>query len=271
MILEKINKISKEKNINGNIAQAILCEISKQNGLNLNIVELAEKSGCSQPTVTRFVRTLGLENFKKLVKAVNFESLKFFPDNDNTPHEKEIMDGSDILSDVRTTLENIDHELFEQIALKIVKAKKINIAGMGGNETLKVEIEHKLSQIGKHVLIGKDWHQQLINLHFMSKDDLTIIISYSGDKFETLKVAQESISKKVPVLAITGNFDSQLRQVATYSLLVYSNDPKYRTFSITSKVAALALWDLLFKKIITHDILKPDVAEAWRWETDISK
>lgn len=265
MIIEQINKVSKEEGVNVNIAKAILEEITAYNHLTLSIVELANKATCSQPTVTRFVQYIGMKSYKTLIKLINQETKTYFstPQLTNFDMQAEI---DKIVFDVKNTLSNINEEQLNTIAKAIVQAKKINIVWMGGNEALKSEIEHKLSQIGKHVMIGHYWHQQLINVHYMTEQDLLIVLSYSGDKYETVKVAQAAKDKKIPMLVITGDFDSKIRHLGDYKVINYSTDAKYRAFSITSKVVSMAIFDLIFQKMLTYGVVTPEIIKAWKWE-----
>ena len=80
----------------------------------------------------------------------------------------------------------------------------------------------------------------MINLNYMNQEDLVIIISYSGDKSESNKIANETQKREIPLLIFSGNFQSKIAKKANYFVKIFSKDPKYRSFSFSSKLAAIA-------------------------------
>ncbi|AUF83731.1 hypothetical protein CXP39_02890 [Mesoplasma syrphidae] len=266
MYLEKIYKYSKEQNnANSDISKAIIEEIVTNKIFDLSVSELAKKSQCSQPTVSRYIKNvLEAESYRTLVLQLNKEVISYFENNFNKNNYFE--NNQTILNDIKTTLACLIQIDVEKAAKLIVNAEKINVSSIGGNMALKHEIEHKLSQIGKYVMIGPDWHQQLINLNFMQKNDVVIAVSYSGDKFEMNKVIEKANEKGVKVISLTGPYESNLKKNSTFAFEIHSKDAKYRSFSFTSRLCAFAIWEVIFKNILALDIVTSDVIEAWKWE-----
>jgi DNA-binding MurR/RpiR family transcriptional regulator len=156
MYLEKIYKYSKEQNnVNSDISKIIIEEIVKNKAFDLSVLELAEKSKCSQPSVSRYVKSiLEAESYRTLVLQLNKEVISYFENNFNKSNYLE--NNQAILKDIKKTLTFLRQKDIEVAANQIVNAKRINITAIGGNIALKYEIEHKLSQIGKYVMIGPD-------------------------------------------------------------------------------------------------------------------
>ncbi|WP_027062970.1 MurR/RpiR family transcriptional regulator [Mesoplasma seiffertii] len=266
MYLERIYKYSKEQNnVNADISKAIIEEIISNKVFDLSVSELAEKSQCSQPSVSRYIKNvLEVESYRTLVLQLNKEIISYFENNFNKNNYVE--NNQSILNDIKATLTYLSQTDVEAAAKLIVDAEKINVTAIGGNIALKYEIEHKLSQIGKYVMIGPDWHQQLININFMQKSDVLIAISYSGDKFEMNKVIEKANEKGIKVISLTGPYDSNLKTNSTFAFEIHSKDAKYRSFSFTSRLCAFAIWEVIFKNILALDIVTSDVIEAWKWQ-----
>ncbi|AHI53513.1 RpiR family transcriptional regulator [Spiroplasma sabaudiense Ar-1343] len=266
MILEQIYKYSKESETsNASISKSIIDEITSNKGFNLTVVQLAEKSGCSQSTVSKYIKNaLEIETYRELVVCLNKEITRYFEDkyNNNNFEENSIA----IISDLQKTLKNLDPQKVKEAATLIFNAEKICIAAIGGNIALKYEIEHKLSQTGKFIMIGTDWHQQSININFMKKNDVVILISYSGDKFETNRIIEKANEKGITVITFTGAFPSKVKSKSNCDFQIESKDAKFRSFSFTSRICAFAIWEMIFKDFLSMDVITSDVIDAWKWQ-----
>ncbi|WP_031543187.1 MurR/RpiR family transcriptional regulator [Mesoplasma photuris] len=264
MVLEKIFDLTKEDGVNKEISDTILKEIMKNRNYSISVSELAELANLSQPTITRFVQNnFNLKSYKNFTKQLNEEVLTYFE------HKNEINDiknNSDLLiKDVIKTLDEIDSEVLVKAAKMIAGAEKINVTGIAGNSAMKLDIEHKLAQVGKIVMSGRDWHQEMMNLNSMNEKDLLIIISYSGDKYEMNRIAEKAKTRGIKIISFTGNFDSNLRDKSDVVLLANSSDPKYRTYTTTARVCMMALWQILFREMIKYIKIDIDAIEEWKW------
>ncbi|AXK50958.1 MurR/RpiR family transcriptional regulator [Spiroplasma alleghenense] len=266
MVLEQIYKYSKEiQTSNALISKAIIEEITQTKRFDLSIVQLAEKSGCNQSTVSKYIKNaLEIESYRDFVATLNKEITRYFEDKYNSNNFEE--NTKAIVSDLQSTLTHLDPEKVKQAAELIFKAEKISVVAIGGNIALKNEIEHKLSQTGKFIMIGTDWHQQSININFMKKDDVVIMVSYSGDKFETNRIIDKAYEKGVTVISFTGAFESNIKNKSNLNFEVQSGDAKFRSFSFTSRIAAFAIWEMIFKDFLTMDVITSDVIDAWKWQ-----
>lgn len=266
MILEKLNKHAKyDSSIEGKISKTIINYISKDKEFKLGIIKLSNESQTSQPSVTRFVtNTIGSKNYKEFISVLNAEIKSYFESNYDQNNLSD--NSSQIVEDVNNTLLNVNDEDVKRATDLIVNAERINVCAIGGSVTAKVEIEHKLSKIGKNIMSSSDWHHQLVNVNFMSPSDVIIAISYSGDKHEVTQILKKAKLKNVKVILITGPFESSSKEMADVVFEAKSTDAKFRSFSFTSRICGLAIWELIFKSIIASEAIPSDVIEQWRWE-----
>lgn len=268
MILEKIFEMGQnpEQSLNKRLANIIIDEFLDVRQFNLTVTELGDKAKCSQPTVSRFVKNFDVTSYKKFVRLLNEEAPSYFV----APERKrETIDQAKIkiIEAVANTLNAFKPQEIQVIAKLISNSEKINVVGIGGNRTLKTEVEHKLSQVGKHVMLATDWHQQLINLNYMNQNDLVIIISYSGDKRESNQIANEANRRQIPIILFSGDFESELIKKVQHYVPIKSNDPKYRSFSFSAKPAVMAAWEIIFKELLALDMMSEEIVEAWSWKS----
>ncbi|WP_338983793.1 MurR/RpiR family transcriptional regulator [Spiroplasma endosymbiont of Othius punctulatus] len=266
MILEQLNKHSKfDSSIEGRISKTVINHVTKNKEFKMNITKLSEVSETSQPSVTRFVtKTIGLKNYKEFINMLNLEVKTYFESNYDQNNLSD--NASQIITDLNETLSHVSNEDIKTATNIILNSDRINVCAIGGNITTKIEIEHKLSKIGKTIMVATDWHQQLININFMSSNDVIIAVSYSGDKDELSKILTKAKAKNVKIILITGQFDSFAKSSADLVFEVHSTDAKFRSFSFTSRICGIAIWELIFKSVIASETISSDVIEQWKWE-----
>lgn len=226
---------------------------------------MAEASKASQPTTTRFINELYPQgNYKTFKEKLNKEIKIYFKTNyekNNLTDNKERM-----LLDITNTLQKIDDKKITLASNLLVKANKINIASLGGNYSLKYLFEHKLTKVGKNVMLSLDWHQQLINLNFMTKNDVLVVISYSLDKNEISKIIEKAIQKKIKIIILTKDFENSCDDKVDVCIKVSSSDAKFRSFSFTSKTCMNLVIEMIFKEMLKNILPKTDVIEEWKWQ-----
>ncbi|WP_339022890.1 MurR/RpiR family transcriptional regulator [Spiroplasma endosymbiont of Crioceris asparagi] len=266
MILDNIKiYASDKKNSYSNIAKKIIEIINETKAFHISVSELAKRVGCSQPTVTRFINIVSnKEGYRIFSIKINKEIKLYF--EGELVNGDYVEDQNSIVEDIKNTFAGITKENIEGIVETIKGANKINVVSIGGNNSIKFEIEHTLAKIGKFVMIGYDWHQQLINIKYMQENDIVIAISYSGSKGEIISIINEAKRKNIKIILITGYFESESKKLADYVLNVYSKDAKFRAFSYSSRVCALALWNVIFKYLLMKEELSQDIIEAWQWK-----
>ncbi|ASZ09415.1 MurR/RpiR family transcriptional regulator [Mesoplasma chauliocola] len=266
MIIEKVYKASNEQEKSQRrIAETIISEITKNNKFTLGITQLAEKSQASQPTTTRFINEIYPEgNYKLFKEKLNEEIKTYFKSN----YEKNnLFDNKKrMLLDITNTLEKIDDSQIIKASDLLVKANKINVASLGGNYSIKYLFEHKLTKIGKYAMLSLDWHQQLINLNFMTKTDVLIVISYSSDKNEISKIIEKALIKGIKIILLTGEFKSKWENEVDICIKIPSTDAKFRSFSFTSKTCMNLVIELIFREMLKNILPEIDVVEEWKWQ-----
>ncbi|WP_157844554.1 SIS domain-containing protein [Mesoplasma melaleucae] len=168
--------------------------------------------------------------------------------------------------DITNTLNNIDDNKIIKASNILVKAEKINIASLCGNYSLKYLFEYKLTRVGKNVMLSLDWHQQIINLNFISKNDVLIVISCSMNKNEISKFIEKAISKKIKIILLTGEFENNWNDKVDVCIKVSSSDAKFRSFSFTSKACMNLAIEMIFKEMLKNILPEVDVIEEWKWQ-----
>jgi len=264
MILDRINKMTEEADRNSvNIAKTILKYLFKEKIFDLTIVQLAQLSNVSQPTVSRFVKAIGCQTYKEFSLIINGETPLFFGISDKN---FDLMNSESLISSIRETLSQNNKDKIAEAVKLIDQAKNVNVVGIGGNQSLKFEIEHKLSQIGISTMFSQDWHHQLMNTHYMNENDLLIALSYSGETNEILQIVDEAKKKKTKVISITCNHESTLKRKSNLSFEIVSPEGKYRPYLFQGRILGFILWEILFEQLLVYNEKYWDNISRWRWK-----
>ncbi len=198
----------------------------------MTALKLSKAIGISESTVVRFAYHLGFEGYPGFQKALkesvqsNLTSIQRL-----TMHQDE-MDNSNVLdvvlkSDmktIKTTLENMDKNVFNKAVDTLICAGKIYVIGLRSSSFLADFLVHYLSYLlPDNVCVMSSHADPFEYLVRLTKDDCVVGISfprYSNTTKEAMAYAKELGAKTI---AITDNSISPLVKVATYPLFALSN------------------------------------------------
>ena len=222
--------------------------------ISKSITHLAEDSGVSEPTVTRFCRKLGLSGFMELKLCIARE-LPSGPylhedvtENDDLPviFEKLFNSGIEAL---KTALKQIDADTLMAAVDALSKAGRIDFYGQGGSAIVARDAYHKFFRLGIPCTIHDDPHMQVMSASFLNQGDVLIAISHSGSTKDIVESVE--IAKKVgaTVIGITGGHKSPLSTIADITISVNSKEAALLLAPMTSRLVQLAVIDVLFVSV----------------------
>ena len=128
----------------------------------------------------------------------------------------------------------------------LCRARRIVVIGNGNSGAIALDAQHKLLRIGLNVSAYTDEHMQMIAVVSMTKDDVLIAISHSGSSRDVAEAMQVAKENGATVISITNNGISPVSKLADIRLYTYSQETKYRTYAISSRMAELTIIDTLY-------------------------
>ena len=181
----------------------------------LPVVELAERSHVSKPTVVRFCRSVGydgLADFKrKLAGSVN----------EGVPFVHRSVDEDDKAGDivVKVTdnavaaLLRYRNAAASQSVDRAIQAltdagragRRIEFYGVGNSGIVALDAQHKFFRLGVSATAVSDGHIQVMSATMLKPGDCAVIISNSGRSRDLLDVADIARKQGATVLAITAS------------------------------------------------------------------
>lgn len=216
---------------------------------NMNISLLASTVGVSAGTVTRFCKRIHCDSFAEF--KIKLSSV-------STPVQKK---NADLLSQVydfyNTVIERsnslINKETLVAVVNEIRKAKRIYIYGVGSSGLTATEFNLRLLRMGFNVQSITDSHLMLINSSIVSKDDLIIAISISGETSEVVNAVTIAKQNGSKIISMTCFGESSLASVSDKCVIVASTMSVNKELFVNSQFSVVYIMDLLTTLFLEDD------------------
>ena len=141
----------------------------------------------------------------------------------------------------------LDHEFEQAVNLLYDCQGKVILAGMGKSGLIAQKIAATLTSTGSPALFLHAGESSHGDLGIITRQDVVITFSYSGETAEVLQMIGHINARGIPMIAITGNPDSALAKASTVHLSV-AVDKEACPLGLAptaSSTATLALGDAL--------------------------
>lgn len=176
----------------------------------LTIAELAARADVSQPTVTRFCRSVGCASFSEFkinlattltVAAAYLRSDRVF-DDDAGQLARTVMTRA--AAAVRECLDQIDTAVVGRAIEELARCRRIDIYGQGGGSAAMIEdAKLRLFRLGLPVAAYSDGHQQRMSAATLQPGDGVLAISNSGRSKPVVEAVEIARSFGAITVAIT--------------------------------------------------------------------
>ncbi|WP_412542436.1 MurR/RpiR family transcriptional regulator [Longispora sp. K20-0274] len=231
------------------------------------IVELAERSGTSPATVTRFCRALGFEGYAELRLAVAAEAgaatraagwsvdigREILPTD---PLDRVL--NQIIVADARaieSTAALLDLDAVDAAATAIANANRVDIYGIGGSALVGAELQICLHRIGVASWAWTEVHLGLASSALLGPGDVALGVSHSGGARETIEMLAEAGSHGATTIALTSFPRSPLGELADIVLTTAATEIAFRPDALSARHSQLVVLDLVYVAVAqrTHD------------------
>lgn len=233
------------------IADYILSHTDKV--ILLTISELADQCNTSETTVIRFLKKLGYSSYQvfrvKVAQEIAgdstetiYEEIKEDDTNDQIKR-KVIFSTVNSIKDLNNIL---DDDSIEKTVDILLHSNRIIFYGVGSSSAIASDAFHKFSKLALNVSFYSDPHFiNIINSH-LTENDVLFVISHSGESREILNCTNLALVNNAKVIAITSYKKSTLAKLATVFLLSSTNETKYRSDAMISRIIQLVIIDIIY-------------------------
>ena len=222
------------------------------------IVELAERSGTSPATVTRFCRALGFEGYSDLRLGIAAETgpaaraagwtVDIGRQIQPTDPLDRVLDHL-LAADARAmhdTAALLDLGLVARAAEAIARAGRVDIYGASGSALVGAEMQFSLHRIGVPAWSWTDVHSGLASAALLGQGDVALGVSHSGQTRETVEMIAEAGSHGAVTVALTNFPGSPLAELADIVLLTAARATTFRPDALSARHPQLVVLDLLY-------------------------
>ena len=225
----------------------------------LPVVELAERSHVSKPTVVRFCRSVGydgLADFKrKLAGSVN-EGVPFVHravDEDDKTSDIVVKVIDNAVSALLKYRNDAASHAFERAIAALTETgksgKRIEFYGVGNSGIVAQDAQHKFFRLGVNAAAVSDGHVQVMSATMLAPGDCAVIISNSGRSRDLIDVAEIARRKGATLIVVTasGSPLAQMAQGGANQILLAVDHPEdYDRYSpMVSRLLHLMVIDIL--------------------------
>jgi DNA-binding MurR/RpiR family transcriptional regulator len=229
----------------------------------MNIREVAQSVGVSEPTVLRCVKGLGYKGYKAFKRAVQAG----VPDRDSS---FELMGGVtirpwDSIRDLplraigthRASLDNLLKSLgtdrLEEAARIMSESRIIDIYCVENSATAATDLQVKLTYLGLCCRFCMDPYLQQISAVHLGRSDTAIAFTRSGSSIDTLRAMKLAHKSGARTIAVTASENAPVNRYSDITLLTGTDEQKVYGNAIFSRVNDVAVVDMIYMAVILSD------------------
>ncbi|WP_241564225.1 MurR/RpiR family transcriptional regulator [Nonomuraea polychroma] len=225
---------------------------------NLSIADLAARCGTSTTSVVRFYRRMGYARYKDfridLTRAVAREELatSSLPEASGDIDRHDSLEGivskvamNETLS-IADTARSLDMAALAEAVALLGAARRIDTFGVGASALVGLDLQQKLSRIGRTAINWHDAHAAWTSAATLDGTCVAVAVSHSGATVDTVEFLSIARGSGAATVAITNFRDSPLAGAADVTLTTAARETKFRSGALGSRIAQLMVVDCLF-------------------------
>jgi DNA-binding MurR/RpiR family transcriptional regulator len=222
----------------------------------MNISQIAERSGTSVASVVRFCKTLGFKGYPEFRMALigqlsRQSNIGYPPELDNgitlQDSAEEVIRKvaqSDAMA-IQTTAERLDVQIFKKTVNAWNSAQTIGIVGFASSSYVAMDLQLKLNRLGKNAIAWSDFHTALTSISVLKSGDVVVAISHSGTTVDIIEVMTEFKKRGIQIILITNALRSPATAIADLTLFTSARETLFRSGATASRIAQLTVVDCL--------------------------
>ena len=224
----------------------------KREVVDMTVAELAQASGASDASVSRFCRRCGFKGFHQLKMTLARE----------LSEESQASVGNDIsrrdigqslqnilankTEEIRQTVAMMDPENLDRILDIIQKARMVQLVAVGNTIPVALHAAFKFNQLGIPAATGTILETQTAYAFNLGKKDVIIAISNSGVSRRLIRILEGASGNGVTVISITNNPESPVAKLSDYHITTATREKLLREDFLFSRVPATMVIEILY-------------------------
>ena len=225
----------------------------------MGITKLAEESGSSTATISRFCKIFhfaGFTEFKiklaaELAGAPDTQSYQDIVAGNSLTNIVAAMEANHLRS-ITDTTRLLDMKQLQLAVNALASARQIDLYGVATSGLVAQDFYQKLIRIGKRSVAFSDPHMQVTSASSLTTDDVAIGISYSGETLETIAALKCASENGATTISLTKFGNHTLSSLADICLFTSTLEEGMRRGDMASRIAQLHVIDILFVGLLSQ-------------------
>jgi len=226
------------------------------------IIEVSERVGVSKATIVRFAKTLGYSGYRDFILRFSIYPNGINNEDKYIPNFLEVAPGDSVSSIIghifKTSLQTMEQTMavcdegsISETIQAMNKARRIDFFGMGAGSIIAQDAQQKFLRINKISYAFADSHLQTTVASTLTADDVCVVISYSGETVDTLRIAELARKNGAFVVSITKYSENSISKTANVNLFVSSPETEIRSAAMGSRISQLCIIDVLYTAVLS--------------------
>lgn len=219
----------------------------------MSITVLAQRSATSEATVTRLCKKLHLRGYQELrlalaqdngdprLRAIHEDVA--LGDSAGSILGKVFSGAREALND---TLDVVDERQFGRAVDALVRAKTINLFGIGASGLVAQDAYYRFMKLGVYCYALTEPSGQHARVATVGEGDAVVAVSHSGRSRDVVFAVQEARERGAFTIGITQFGRQALVDACEVTLFTSSRETAFRSEAMASRLAQHALLDALF-------------------------
>lgn len=241
--------------------ERVIAAYFNEHNIALPIHELSDKLNVSPASISRFVKKLGLNNYKEFIYCYEKEQAV----ETKSPLYNVVSQYSSVLE---AAVLHYQEETVHQICELMANKRVINAFGRGFNKYTTYDMAFRYQNIGKLVNVIEDINLLKVHASLVQPDEVIFILTLRGIHASLIDILQTYKQKHIDVVLITSNEKSELIPFATQTLFTGVAATRYTCANISPQLPMLIQLDIIFD---TYLQLHQDLVSRWKNTEDILK
>ncbi|WP_240607443.1 MurR/RpiR family transcriptional regulator [Cryobacterium aureum] len=229
--------------------------------VNLSIAELAVRCDTSTTSVVRFYKRIGYEHYKDLRIDLTRETTREDLQNSNFSSVSGDINREDSLADIvakvalnetlsiADTAKVLDTLVLGRAVDLVKSARRIDSFGVGASSFVGLDLQQKLTRIGRTALNWPDPHSAWTSAATLDASCVAIAVSHTGSTIDTVEFLKLARAAGAATIAITNFGESPLANAADIVLTTAARETRFRSGALGSRIAQLMVIDCLFTAV----------------------
>lgn len=222
--------------------------------VDMTVGELAHESGASDASVSRFCKKIGVKGFHHLKISLAKEMVETNSSEIKVTNHISVHDINQSLQNIlankveelKQTVAMMDDEQLEEILYTISNAKCVQFIAVGNTIPVTIDGAFKLNQIGIPAVAGTIWENQIGYTYNLSKQDVVIAISNSGESRGVITAMEVAHEVGAKTISITNNEESTVAKASDYHITTATREKLFLDGYCFSRVSATTVIEILY-------------------------